>query len=83
MLRLPNPDREYSVLWANQYTRTLEAENQQLWNAIQLLQQFVLPNYTTAEKNALTAQKGMMVYDTTLNKACVYCGSWQTITSIP
>ena len=37
---------------------------------------------TTTEKNALTAFDGMVVFDTTLNKLCVYTGSsWETITS--
>lgn len=41
------------------------------------------PNYTTAQKNALTAQAGWLVFDTTLGKLCVYTGSaWQTITSV-
>lgn len=37
---------------------------------------------TTTEKNALPATAGMMVFDSTLGKACIYTGSaWQTITS--
>jgi len=37
---------------------------------------------TTTEKNALVAFAGMMVYDETLGKLCVYNGSsWQTVTS--
>lgn len=41
------------------------------------------PNYTTTEKNALVAQAGWLVFDTTLGKLCVYNGSaWQTITSV-
>ena len=39
-------------------------------------------NFTTAQKNALTASSGMVVYDTTLNKLCVYTTAWETITSI-
>jgi hypothetical protein len=39
-------------------------------------------NFTTAQKNALTAVSGMIVYDTTLNKLCVYTTAWETITSI-
>jgi len=43
----------------------------------------VATNYTTAEKAALTPAKGWVVYDTTLNKLCVYTGSsWETITSV-
>lgn len=39
-------------------------------------------NFTTVQKNALTAVAGMVVYDTTLNKLCVYTTVWETITSI-
>jgi hypothetical protein len=43
-----------------------------------------LPNMTTVQKNAIaTPAAGLMVFDTTLAKACVYSGAaWQTITSI-
>ena len=45
---------------------------------------FRLPNMTTTQKNAITSPAaGLMVFDTTLAKACVYSGSaWQTITSV-
>jgi len=44
---------------------------------------FIAPNVTTAQKNALTASAGQLVFDTTLGKLCVYNGSaWQTITSV-
>ena len=43
-----------------------------------------MPNMTTAEKNAIASPAaGLMVFDTTLAKLCVYSGSaWQTITSL-
>lgn len=43
-----------------------------------------LPNMTTTQKNAISSPAaGLMVFDTTLAKACVYSGSaWQTITSL-
>jgi len=41
------------------------------------------PNYTTVQKNALSAGTGALVFDTTLQKLCVYTsGGWQTITSV-
>jgi hypothetical protein len=45
---------------------------------------FRLPNMTTTQKNAISSPAaGLMVFDTTLSKACVYSGAaWQTITSI-
>lgn len=43
-----------------------------------------MPNMTTTEKNAIASPAaGLMVFDTTLAKLCVYSGSaWQTITSV-
>lgn len=45
---------------------------------------FGLPAMTTTQKNAISSPKaGLMVFDSTLSKACVYSGSaWQTITSV-
>jgi hypothetical protein len=45
-------------------------------------QGFRPPRMTTTEKNAIaTPAAGLVVYDTTLNKLCVYTTAWQTITS--
>ena len=43
-----------------------------------------MPNMTTTQKNAIVSPAaGLMVFDTTLAKLCVYSGSaWQTITSV-
>lgn len=43
-----------------------------------------MPNMTTTQKNAIASPAaGLMVFDTTLAKLCVYSGSaWQTVTSI-
>jgi hypothetical protein len=43
-----------------------------------------MPNMTTTQKNAISsAAAGLMVFDTTLSKLCVYSGAaWQTITSV-
>lgn len=82
MIRLPNPPGEYNRSWANQYTRDLETAISQLQSQIQQLMKEVLPNYTTAEKTSLDATAGQQVWDTTLNKACVFNGTtWETITS--
>jgi hypothetical protein len=42
------------------------------------------PNMTTTQKNAISSPAaGLVVFDTTLSKLCVYSGAaWQTITSI-
>jgi hypothetical protein len=43
-----------------------------------------MPNMTTTQKNAISSPAaGLMVFDTTLSKLCVYTGAaWQTITSV-
>jgi len=43
-----------------------------------------MPNMTTTQKNAIASPAaGLMVFDTILDKLCVYTGAaWQTITSI-
>lgn len=46
-------------------------------------QGFLPPRMTTVQKNAIvTPAAGLMVYDTTLNKLCVFTTVWETITSI-
>lgn len=46
-------------------------------------QGFLPPRMTTAQKNAIASPTaGLMVYDTTLNKLCVYTTAWETITSV-
>lgn len=41
------------------------------------------PNYTTSQKDALSVTTGAIVFDTTLQKLCVYTATgWQTITSV-
>jgi len=43
---------------------------------------FLPPRMTTVQKNAITSlAAGMIVYDTTLNKLCIYTTAWETITS--
>jgi hypothetical protein len=38
---------------------------------------------TTVQKNAIASPAtGLILYDTTLNKLCVYTTAWETITSI-
>lgn len=43
----------------------------------------LFPRMTTAEKTAIASPvAGLVVYDTTLNKLCVYTTAWETITSL-
>lgn len=45
---------------------------------------FLPPRLTTVQKNAIAAPAtGLMLYDTTLNKLCVFTGAvWETVTSV-
>lgn len=45
---------------------------------------FLLPRMSTTQKNAIsTPAEGLLVYDSTLHKLCVYTGStWETVTSV-
>jgi len=44
---------------------------------------FLPPRMTTTQKNAITTPAaGLVVYDTTLAKLCVYTTAWETITSV-
>lgn len=43
---------------------------------------FLPPRMTTTQKNAIVSAAGMIIYDTTLNKLCVYTTHWETITSV-
>ena len=46
-------------------------------------QGFLFPRMTTAQKNAIgTPANGLVIYDTTLAKLCVYTTAWETITSV-
>jgi hypothetical protein len=44
---------------------------------------FLPPRMTTTQRNAIASPAaGLIVYDTTLNKLCVYTTAWETITSL-
>jgi hypothetical protein len=44
---------------------------------------FLPPRMTTLQKNAISSPAaGLIVYDTTLNKLCVFTTVWETITSL-
>ena len=84
VMLLPKPPDIYDSPWMNQYTRVLEMENQQLRNALQQLQLFIAPSFTTAQKLTLDDKPGRIILDTTLGKLCFNTGSgWETVTSVP
>jgi hypothetical protein len=44
---------------------------------------FLPPRMTTAQKDAIASPAaGLVVYDTTLNKLCVFTTAWETVTSV-
>lgn len=44
---------------------------------------FLPPRMTTTQKNAISSPAtGLVIYDTTLNKLCVFTTAWETITSV-
>lgn len=46
-------------------------------------QGFLPPRMTTTQKNAIASPTaGLVVFDSTLNKLCVYTTTWETVTSI-
>ena len=53
-------------------------------NSAGAIQGFLPPKMTTTQKNAISSpSEGLIVYDLTLHKLCVYTGStWETITSL-
>jgi hypothetical protein len=93
---LPNPPLEYDPQYVRQLIRVLETYFSQLDSKTpNYAQSYRADNFyggafsgyaqnvTTTEKNALTAVAGQIVFDTTLDKLCVYSGiAWQTITSV-
>jgi len=90
---LPNAPAEYDSQYMRQFLRVIETyfsqldsrtpNNAQKYTADEFVGGTVrLANVTTTEKNALTPAAGMLVFDTTLGKLCVYTGAaWQTVTS--
>jgi hypothetical protein len=43
----------------------------------------LFPRMTTTQKNAISSPAtGLIVFDTTLGKLCVFSTTWQTITSL-
>ena len=42
---------------------------------------FMPPNVTTTERDALSAEAGMLVYNTTTSKLNVYTSAWEEVSS--
>lgn len=90
---LPNPPNEWDPQYMRQVIRVLEnyfsqldsrtPNNAEKYTADEFVGGiFTLRNVTTAEKNALSVGAGALVFDTDLDKLCVYTsGGWETVTS--
>lgn len=50
-------------------------EGQQLVRSREILTKFQAPRYTTAERDAITPEEGMVILNTTTNKAQMYINS--------
>ena len=90
---LPNPPTQYDAQYLRQVIRSIELYFSQLdSNTPNYAQSYTADTFsgiaatkqvTTVEKDALAAQSGWVVFDTTLGKLCVYTGAaWETITSV-
>ena len=89
---LPNAPSQYDPQYMRQVIRVIEnyfsqldsntPNNAQKYTADTFNGIAATRNVTTTEKNALAAEAGWVVFDTTLGKLCVYTGAaWQTVTS--
>jgi len=89
---IPNPPSQYDPQYMRQVIRVIEnyfsqldsntPNNAQKYTADTFNGIAATRNVTTTEKNALAAEAGWVVFDTTLGKLCVYTGAaWQTVTS--
>lgn len=90
---LPNPPVQWDAQYMRQVIRVLETYFSQLdSNTPNFAEKYTATTFngiaatkqmTTAEKNALTPERGWVVFDTTLGKLSVYNGSaWETVTSV-
>jgi hypothetical protein len=90
---LPNPPAQYDPQYIRQMIRVIEVYFSQLdSNTPNYAQKYTADTFngiaatkqvTTSEKNALSPEAGWVVFDTTLDKLCVYNGSaWETVTSV-
>jgi hypothetical protein len=62
---------------------THTAYNSALFSMKSTTKGFLPPRMTTTEKNAIASpDAGLVLYDTTLNKLCVFTTAWETVTSV-
>jgi hypothetical protein len=75
--------RAIEVANGGAYINTTSVQASAILQADSTTKGFLPPRMTTTQKNAIaTPAAGLVVYDTTLNKLCLYTTAWETITSI-
>jgi len=75
--------RAFESVTGGGYFNTSSVDASAVLQADSTTKGFLPPRMTTAQKNAIaTPAAGLVVYDTTLNKLCVYTTAWETITSV-
>jgi hypothetical protein len=75
--------RAIEVANGGAYINTTSVQASAILQADSTTKGFLPPRMTTTQKNAIaTPAAGLVVYDTTLNKLCLYTTTWETITSI-
>ena len=80
-----NAGKHYASIWRSGQlgvgTSTPHASS--LIEIASTTQGFLPPRMTTTQKNAISSPaNGLVIFDTTLNKLCVYTTAWETITSV-
>jgi len=89
---LPSPPAQYDPQYMRQLIRSIEIYHGQLdsltpnvaesYSATFLMGILIPTGFTTVEKLALPAVEGVVIFDKTLQKLCVFTATgWETITS--
>lgn len=75
---LPRREQFQDDATYNEVVRITDAYEERFKDLYIFIDTFCAPQYTTTERNALTAINGMLVYNTTTNKVQVYeNGGWR------
>jgi hypothetical protein len=78
-----NQLRAFESSFGGAYFNTTNVDGSAILQADSTTQGFLPPRMTTTQKNAITSPaNGLVIFDTTLNKLCVYTTVWETVTSL-
>jgi hypothetical protein len=73
----------FSTIGSGTFGNNVAANASAVLEATSTTKGFLPPRMTTTQKNAISSPAaGLVVYDTTLNKLCVYTTAWETVTSL-